>query len=165
MTNYKIMVDMDGVIADFGKAVKKIMPEFIEGVNEKNKKLDGKMWGKIGKYQKTGEFWFDLEPMEDAFVLWNFVKPYDPEILSAYGDPKFGAREQKIKWIAKHLGSTVRANLVQRSVDKAVFARPNIILIDDKRKALDPFIAAGGIGILHTSAADSIAQLKAIIKL
>ena len=34
------------------------------------------------------------------------------------------------------------------------------ILIDDTKKKLDPWIEAGGIGILHTSAASTISELK-----
>jgi hypothetical protein len=43
---------------------------------------------------------------------------------------------------------------------KAEYAEPNAILIDDQPKSIDPFIAAGGIGILHTSAANTIKELK-----
>ena len=163
---YKIYVDMDGVVTGFGEHVKKLMPEFIEGENEKSKKLDGKMWKTITKYQSQGgEFWFDCEPMVDAFTLWNFVNENfeNVEILTACGEDRFNAGPQKLKWVAKYFGTDVKVNLVRRSTDKAAFATPNTILIDDKRKALDPFITAGGIGVLHTSAADSIGQIKKII--
>ena len=36
------------------------------------------------------------------------------------------------------------------------------VLIDDRQKNIDAWIEAGGIGILHTSAANTINQLKAL---
>jgi phosphoglycolate phosphatase-like HAD superfamily hydrolase len=162
MSELEIKCDMDGVIADFAGSVRKIMPDFIEGVTEGNKKLDGKMWAKITKYQKNGgEFWYDLEPMKDAFDLWAYISKFKHGILSACGEERFNAEDQKRRWLKKHFGN-VDTILVRRAVDKALHAAPNRILIDDKRKALDPWIAAGGIGVLHTSAADTISQLKAI---
>lgn len=165
ITKYKIRCDMDGVIADFARGVIKIMPDFVEGVTEGNKKLDGKMWAKITQYQKNGgEFWLDLEPMADAFVLWDFISQFqDRQILSACGQPHFNAADQKRRWIAKTFGEDVQAILVQRAVHKANYAAPDTILIDDKRKAIDPWVAAGGIGILHTSAENTIAQIKQLL--
>jgi len=155
-------------VAGPGKKVKDLMPEFIEGENEKSKKLDGKMWKTITKYQsKGGTFWYDCPPMVDAFILWDFITSNfkNVEILTACGEDRFNAGPQKLKWVAKYFGSDIKVNLVRRSVDKANFATPNSILIDDKPKALNPFIEAGGMGVLHTSAADSIEQIKKILKL
>lgn len=157
-----IFVDMDGVIADFAKSVKsKIMPEWEEGLSEQNKKIDGKMWKGISLYQKSGRgFWEDLEPMADMPQLWGYVEKYNPQILTAAGNPQYNATDQKYRWIAKYIGSNVKVNVVRRAVEKAQFATPGAILIDDKRKALDPWEQAGGIGILHTSAANTIVQLQ-----
>jgi len=35
-------------------------------------------------------------------------------------------------------------------------------LIDDRQKNIDAWVEAGGIGIVHTSAANTIEQLKAL---
>lgn len=157
----KIYCDMDGVTVDFAAGVIKIFPEFVEGVTEANKKQDARMWSRISKYQQNGgEFWYDLQPMSDAFVLWDFIKTYNAEILTAAGQPHFKAGPQKLRWISEKFGADVKVHVVQRAVEKARFATPTAVLIDDKRKALDPWIAAGGIGILHTSAESTIAQLK-----
>lgn len=160
----RIYCDMDGVIADFAKGVSKIFPEFQEGVTEGNKKLDGIMWAKINNYQKAGgKFWLDLDPMPDAHILWNYIKQYDHYILSAAGQPHFGAAEQKVEWLNRHFQiDPSKINIVQRAVEKAKLAAPDAILIDDKRKALDPWEAAGGLGVWHTSARDSILQMQAL---
>jgi hypothetical protein len=44
--------------------------------------------------------------------------------------------------------------------NKQLFAGPNRILIDDMKQTIDEWNAKGGIGIFHTSAADTIKQLK-----
>ena len=55
-----------------------------------------------------------------------------------------------------------KINLVRKTTDKAAWAGPDRILIDDKKEAIEPWEAAGGIGILHTSAADTIRKLKTL---
>lgn len=102
-----------------------------------------------------------MDPMEDAFELWDHIKEYFPTILSATGHVP-NAKEEKRDWVGRHLGDTTAgmALFVRSASDKAQYAAPNHILIDDRPKAIEPWIEAGGIGILHTSAADTIEQLK-----
>ena len=51
--------------------------------------------------------------------------------------------------------------LILRSAErKQEFATPQSILIDDRKDNIDRWKEAGGIGIYHTSAADTIQQLK-----
>ena len=54
--------------------------------------------------------------------------------------------------------------MVSKSPDKAEYAHPYSILIDDREKSIDPWRTKGGIGILHTSAEETIAQLQAIVE-
>jgi 5'(3')-deoxyribonucleotidase len=163
LTNYKLYVDLDGVLVAFGKKVLEIYPEFVEGQTERDKKSDSKMWSRIGYYQKQGgRFWYDCDLMDDAQELFDYVKQFNMEILTACGNASFGAGQQKIEWVAKYFGTDVKVNLVEKSKDKAAYATPTTILIDDKMKSIEPFRAAGGIGILHTSAQDTIQQLAAL---
>jgi len=152
--DYKLMVDMDGVLADFIKGVNtSIEGGYIEGNNKQ-------MWKDIKTYSENGgRLWAELEPMPDAMELWNYVKQFNPEILTSAGNPAFGADVQKHEWVKNHIGN-VKVNIVRKSAEKAGMAAPNIILIDDLRKSIDPWVAAGGIGILHTSAKNTIAELK-----
>jgi len=53
----------------------------------------------------------------------------------------------------------VKLTLAQAYLKKN-YAAPNHILIDDRKSNIDEWRAEGGIGILHTSAADTIRQLK-----
>ena len=44
--------------------------------------------------------------------------------------------------------------------NKQLFAEPNRILIDDMQKTIDEWNAKGGTGIFHSSAANTITELK-----
>lgn len=157
----RIFCDLDGVLVDFVKLAKQWVPGWEDDASPtRNKRLDRELWGRVGGRAKKGiPFWGQMDPMPDAHELWSYVAKYSPEILSAkgvVGNPE----QEKREWVAKHLGPNVKVNLVTKAADKAQFATPGAILIDDKRKALDPWIAAGGVGVLHTSAANTIRQLK-----
>jgi 5'(3')-deoxyribonucleotidase len=154
---YKIFVDLDGGVVDFDAEMERI--GFKRAEVEGNSKAKGRFWHEVGRKAHRGEpFWGVMKPMADADVLWSYVKRYNPEILSATGHVG-NATEEKHAWVKQHLGE-VPTHLVRKSSDKAQFAAPTHILIDDRAKSIEPWVAAGGIGILHTSAADTIRQLK-----
>lgn len=156
---YKIYVDLDGVLVNFDEAMERI--GFPLQTVLQDKKAKSKFWQTIGWMAKQGKpFWSTMEPMPDAHVLWNYLQKYHikPEILSATGHVG-NATEEKHAWVKQHLG-VVPTHLVRKSSDKAQFAAPNHILIDDRAKSIEPWTAAGGIGILHKSAADTVAKLK-----
>ena len=69
-------------------------------------------------------------------------------------------RTEKIRWVHDNLDGFGNIYTVVSGKDKKEFAAPNHILIDDRPHSIDPWREAGGIGIQHTSAADTIAQLK-----
>jgi len=129
---------------------------------ELDKKLKSQFWKDVSAIVKRGEKFFGaMDPMSDALELWDYIRGYHPTILSATGHVKT-AQQEKRQWVLDNLGSEAAASavLVSSAADKAKYALPSHILIDDRAKAIDPWIAAGGIGILHTSAADTIKQLK-----
>jgi len=158
---YRIFVDLDGVTADFNKLVRRMAPDYTPERYATDKQYRNEMWNVVHRYQKAGgKFWQDLDPMPDADKLWSVVGPLGAEVLTATGNPEYNAGEQKLIWVAKHLGPDIKVNLVRTAVEKAEFACPTCILIDDQEKAIKPWEAAGGIGILHTSAANTIARLR-----
>lgn len=88
------------------------------------------------------------------------------EILTSMGthDP-FQANEvrhQKRQWLEKH-NIPYRAIFVHNKKEKAQYATPTSILIDDSVGCVSPFIEAGGYGILHVNASDSISLLDSTI--
>ena len=153
----QIYCDMDGVLADFEQGI----IDIIGG------KFDDKRWVEL-----PDDFFYRLEPMPDAKKLWGFIGKYDPFILTATPRSSRGpiaarAAEDKTKWMKRWFGvSSDKMYPVMRK-NKANFAmdgrdgRPNL-LIDDHSKNIAQFQSAGGIGVHHTSAANSIKQLKKI---
>lgn len=154
---YRLYVDLDGVLVDFDKQMERI--GYSRTVVETDKKAKARFWHDVGRMAHRGyTFWEDMDPMVDAFELWDYIKHREPEILSATGHVGNAVKEKHV-WVKRHLGE-VTTHLVSKSPDKAKFAMPHHILIDDRAKSIDPWVAAGGIGILHISAADTIRQLK-----
>jgi len=160
-SGYVLFVDLDGVLADFVKGVTKLIPDYNEAKYQQDPKYRTKMWKAVGNYTKDGgKLWAELDLMPDAMVLWDYISKYDTtEILTATGDLSFGADVQKRDWVSKNFGN-IKTNVVEKSKEKAQYAAPNHILIDDMQKSIGPWEQSGGIGILHTNAADTISKLK-----
>lgn len=159
---YKLFVDLDGVLADFSKSAALLMGEpFKFSRYNTDKEFQKRMWSFINPYVKSGgKFWEDMDMLPDAKVLWNYVRKYNPTILTATGrknQENIGA--QKRAWVHKHLGD-YNVIVVQDAADKVKHLVDTGVLIDDSPKAINPWNSDGGIGILHTSAKHSIEQLK-----
>jgi 5'(3')-deoxyribonucleotidase len=170
-----VAVDLDGVLADFSGRVRQLIDEYegrkgiVRGDIDvgKDAALDKKiMWKVIHNYDSHTPFFYTLEKMPDADVLFDFILENfdhdDISILSASGHTPSDAPMQKRRWVRRHFGD-YHVEVVAKSPDKAAFATPTSILIDDREKSLDPWIAAGGIGILHTDARSTIEQLQKLI--
>lgn len=154
---YKIYIDSDGVICDFDKLVTQISGMHPSQINPKNK-----LWYYVEQFNKTSRPFFEsMEKMPDADQLINFISSNfeEYEILTATGYTPKDACQQKINWYAKHYPQ-IKVNCVSKSPEKAALAASNHILIDDREKSIDPWVQAGGIGILHTSAKTTIEELK-----
>lgn len=156
---YRIFVDLDGVMADLDKHVKAVT-----GKTFAQLRAEGNGFSKFVKDErKQGHSVFDqLDPMPDAHILWNYIAKYNPDILTATGYPEKEAKVEKIRWVHDNLDGFGNIYTTVSGADKHEYAAPNHILIDDRDKSIIPWREAGGIGIQHTSAADTIAQLKEI---
>ena len=151
---YKIFSDMDGVLTDFDESFKKasdgIAPRDYEKKFGKDKfweLIDG---GGVG-------YWVGMPYMPDGEQYWNYIKDYDVELLSSPSRSKT-SRLGKRLWVRNNMPG-VKLTLAQAS-KKQNYANPDSILIDDRKSNIDQWISQGGIGILHTSASDTIQQLK-----
>jgi len=156
---WTVAIDLDGTISAFEEKV-----SAYTGVPF-NQIPRGKLWATIEEMNKKEPFFLSLDKMPDADKLMDFVKKnfVNYFILTATGyTPKDGA-EQKRQWVAKHYGKDVVVKTVVSSSQKAAFANPRTILIDDRTKSTEPFAAAGGLTILHKTADQSIAELKKIV--
>jgi hypothetical protein len=152
-----LYLDMDGVLANFDKTYKAYDPTNL---------FDRKKFRSAVMEYKIFE---DLEFMPDAQQLLNYVSKLqniDVQILTSMGtyDPIQGneAKRQKNKWLDKH-NIPYKSNFVRTKTEKAQYAKADSILVDDSTGCIDPFNRAGGNGILHKSANETIPLLDTII--
>ena len=150
---YIIYCDMDGVLVDFEKGYYDLT-----GVHTKQfVKGDSSFWEPISK--EGASFWANLKWMPDGQELWRYIKKYKPNILSAPSqDPS--SKIGKEAWLKMNLQNSFKKAYFYNRANKKLFAGPNRLLIDDMKQTIDEWNAAGGIGIFHTSSADTISQLK-----
>lgn len=148
---YKIYCDMDGVLTDFIKGYYDLTGRDITGQFHD----DEKFWDPINK--AGYDFWANLDWSKDGKKLWKYIEKYNPEILSS-PSKQDDSRVGKNDWVKREIPNV---HLILRSPEhKKEFATPNSILIDDRESNIKSWNDAGGIGILHTSAAETIKELK-----
>jgi hypothetical protein len=159
---FNCYVDLDGVVAAWDKKLLEATGKTIDQFDHKSH-----VWASIQKYNDTIEPFFEnLDKLEDSDILMDFIIDNFKyhSFLSAHGFTPSNVKEQKLVWVSKHY-PTVSCNLVPKSSDKAKFATPNSILIDDREKSITPWVKAGGIGILHKDAASTITELRKILEI
>lgn len=156
---YKIYCDMDGVLVDFDKGYKELT-----GVETTQADTQGKneFWNLFrtsleNKKMQEKDYWSNLQWMPDGKELWDHIKPFKPTLLSAPSrDPQ--SRWGKRIWVKKNIPGTPL--ILAAAEAKKNYARKNAILIDDRVSNINDWIAAGGIGILHTSTASTLEKLS-----
>lgn len=136
-----IMLDMDGVIADFMCVYTELSPRN----DSRSKFREAVMTHQI----------FDLLPkLPNADRLLKLLKELDVdmEILSSTGthDKEISteAIRQKTKWLERH-GINVKMNFVPSWSIKENYSSPRMIMIDDRDDVIDQFVKHGGHGILY----------------
>jgi 5'(3')-deoxyribonucleotidase len=151
-----LYLDMDGVIADFNKEYTKFDPQKTDRKRFRESVIEHHIFEK-------------LDFMPDAQELLNHVSKLHGvkvEILTSMGthDPFQAnmAQMQKMKWLDEK-NIPYKANFVHNKQEKAQYATPRSILIDDSVGCISPFVEAGGHGILHTNASNSIRLLDSIV--
>ena len=163
---YTIYCDYDGVLVDWYRGFKELSGHA----------WDDSLWrGGIGREKKESlirshpHWWENLPPERDFDQLWNFIKNFNPHILTAYAEwDETNSRHGKVIWNNKHTHVPHdRFHCVLRESkryfakdhDGSHYGKPNV-LIDDFPQNITEWEKSGGIGILHTSALDTINKLK-----
>jgi len=151
---YDIYVDMDGVLVGFETGY-----NAISDVPFKKAK-DGDMTVFWKPVNDAGyEWWANLPWTNDGKELWEYVKKYNPTILTAPSRGDECPKGKKI-WVKRELGEDIPIILEK---DKYKYSGKNKILIDDTEEKINAWVDKGGIGILHTSTKDTIEKLKGIL--
>jgi len=183
---YQIFCDMDGVLVDLvggvGEALYATPPNeasqnYIKIQNKARKVLEGKplLSEHLDKthpnFKKetrnflyrvmmdNRRFWMNLKWLPDGKKLWEYIKKYDPVILSKPTDLQ--AVIGKKKWVKDNIG--LSKERVQIRYDKSPYAQYDGkigILIDDFESNTSKFDAAGGRTVLYTNTQDAIKELK-----
>jgi len=159
---YKIYLDLDGVVADFDQRFKDLSgmsPSDYESKNGKNA-----FWDFIDVKHKVA-FWVGIPPMPQAKTLVDYVSQHDYEVLTAPSIKKQSVLGKNL-WVRNHTGklfpSKPKVNF--RFAKEKHKVKPNLtqydILIDDKASTIDRWESAGGTGILFTSTPQTIEALK-----
>jgi 5'(3')-deoxyribonucleotidase len=155
--DYTIYCDMDGVLVDFDKGFKTLSgyePKFYE-----DKFGTEKFWQLIN--DGGVEWWENLEWMSDGRELWSYIKKYNPFILTAPSrEPE--SKTGKKSWVKNHIKDKWDALIFSPAYLKCEYASKYNILIDDKPSTIMNWERVGGIGILHTSAKETIEELKSL---
>lgn len=150
---YKIYCDMDGVLCDFDRRFEQfggMLPDEYKAKNGTKKfweLIDG-----IG-----AQFWSKMPWMTDGKQLWNHISKYKPSLLSAPSQDS-SSRYGKHLWVQENTPGT-KLILAKREHKKS-YSSKNRILIDDRSDNINEWKSNGGIGILHTSAENTINELK-----
>ncbi len=154
---YTIYSDMDGVLVDFNKRFKR----FSNGIppTEYEQKFGkDKFWELV---DGTGvRFWVGMDWMSDGKQLWDYIKSYNPTLLSSPSRADHSKMGKRI-WRQRNLPSTKL--ILARAANKQNYADPNSILIDDRESNVDQWIKAVGIGILNTDPVSTINKLKELV--
>lgn len=142
----EIYVDMDGVLADFFGAWKKLVGKDWREITDLDDALQ--------KIRDKDDFWLNIPITSNANNLLSLIKQLKGKynILSAPLPNDPNSEPHKREWIKKNLSSFPPSNVIITS-NKAVHATqpdgtPNI-LIDDFGKNIAKWEAAGGVGFKH----------------
>jgi 5'(3')-deoxyribonucleotidase len=156
MKNITLYLDMDGVLADFHKEYIKYDPDKSDRKKFRASVLQHNIFEKLDYMPDTQELLNHVSKLNDVNI----------EILTSMGthEPIQGAaaRMQKQKWLNAH-NIPYKANFVRNKAEKAQYATPTSILIDDSPGCISPFIEKGGHGILHHKSSETIRILDSTI--
>lgn len=150
--------DLDGCLANFDKSVFEIFGKQPDDIPVKE------LWRELSKPEH--DFYNRLDWMPDGKELWSFVRTLDPFLLTGLPMGRW-AEPQKREWCTRELqmsGSKVITCMARDKPKEAAAALGRAlngdILIDDREKARAPWESAGGVFVLHTSASNTIKQVK-----
>lgn len=176
-----IFCDMDGVLCDFDKQFKQLTKTDPKEFESKHGNLE--FWRVI--LEEGEKYWSTMTPMkgfdhfkkeltdiskDGRFILKFLTSTNAAKLLNYFEKPKAIEYIKNIElgkriWLRDNWSGPKNIIFSDSGKGKAKYATPNSILIDDLSPNIEAFIAAGGTGIIFTSAQQAIDELKAKIKI
>ena len=152
---------MDGVLCNFEKRFTELYGK--DALGARDRKNFTTNWP---NFIMDGNF-ENLEWFPGGKELLHFIQyatDWEVEILSSSGGEKFHSEvaAQKVVWLCNN-GIPYKANIVPGRKHKTAYATPETILIDDTEDIIVNFNAAGGLGILHKDANETLAKLRTLL--
>lgn len=146
-----LFVDSDGVFADFDQHIFNLFGKFPREMS------DQVMWEMASAHP---EFWSHMPLKHGAQELWEFVKPYNPTVLTGCPKSDFDrAVEHKKAWWRHHFDHDNVITCLSR--DKGMHIKnPGDILVDDMIKNIKRWEKAGGKGVWYKNHHQAVEILK-----
>lgn len=154
---YQIYCDMDGVLTNFEQRFLDVLKiegkkyyskQELEGITRpkhfKSKFGEQEFWKLIDSLGE--DFWAGMDWMANGRMLWDFISPYQPNILSSPSRDNSSRLGKRI-WIRQNLSPAPKQIIFEKAEDKQKHAAANHILIDDKPSNISEWKAAGGIAL------------------
>lgn len=154
----QIYIDLDGVLFNFRGMAELVLGKPYPEITKRE------LWKMVNNYPNG---WFEaIPPMIDGEELLEFCQntSIPVKILTATGNRYFDVTEQKRKacwnWYSIETSKIIT---VKSGKDKDFYATDTSVLIDDTPAVIEAWVAAGGIGILHTDTASTLIELKKLL--
>lgn len=148
----QLFLDCDGVLADFDKRAEDVLDGDPRGFEDKHGTKE--FWDRL---YATPDFFYGMDPMPDAYVLFDAVKHLNPIILTGLPRGEW-ALDQKLRWRDKFFPGVPMIGCP--STKKRDYCTPGDVLVDDWHKYSHLWQQAGGMFIFHHDANYSIDKLK-----
>ena len=145
----QLFCDLDGVLADFDGYYKRLF-----GVDPRGGGVVD--WDAMRAH---GDFYTDMPELTGSRILWHYISPLNPIILTALPRSIPEAARYKRAWVQRHFGCSVGVCCC-KSGRKYQYAEPGDILIDDRNVDRKRWIKAGGVWVAHATAEDTVIQLR-----